>query len=156
VGHLRSYLNKKVIYKYALDRFRSAGRFHTELFNTMITFQNGFADGKMLRLQRTPYFLRVVMAEDGSIDALDQLGDEPRDNETVAAYRRISDTDAEYVTKTFDGEVINDLVLVAHYLIVEDQPDEETLRDTSKWRAWTTLNNTKHDTTRTDISTPCR
>lgn len=42
-----------------------------------------------LTLQRTPEYLRVVVAPDGKVDALDQLDDTPREGETIYAYRRL-------------------------------------------------------------------
>jgi len=54
----------------------------------LIRFLDGPAEGVTLFLRSAPEVLRVVRAEDGTWDALDQPGDEPRPGETVFVYRR--------------------------------------------------------------------
>jgi hypothetical protein len=54
----------------------------------VIRFIDGPAQGVTLLLRAAPEVLRVVRAEDGTWDALDQPGDEPRAGEEVFVYRR--------------------------------------------------------------------
>lgn len=49
-------------------------------------FIDGPAAGRTLDLRRAPHFLRVVTAEDGTVDALDQPTDEPAAGETIHVY----------------------------------------------------------------------
>ena len=52
----------------------------------MTTFQDGPAKGKILMLKRAARFLRVVVDGSGTVDALDQLDDQPGADEKIYAY----------------------------------------------------------------------
>jgi hypothetical protein len=57
----------------------------------MVRFLDGPAKGKALALQRAPLLLRVVIAEAGNIDALDQPDDMPTQHERVTVYERVGE-----------------------------------------------------------------
>jgi len=94
------------------------------------TFVHGPADGRTLALRRAPALLRVVVDEDGTVDALDQLEDEPRPGERVHVYVRVKSP--AHVCSSDRG-----CFEVAEYEHVPDV-DGEQLRATSAWREWCT------------------
>ena len=102
----------------------------------MITFLDGpaagFANGLCLR--RAPKFLRVVVSEDGTWDALDLLTDTPRPGETIYAYRLVSNDGWVHIRRQRGGGCF----VMAKYEFVQPQPDRETLRLNAKWREWAT------------------
>jgi hypothetical protein len=93
-----------------------------------VEFHGGPADGRTLKFQRVPLWLRVVAmlpGEDGKdLDVLDQLDDEPREGEVVHVYERIS---YGFACRGGPGEF-------AVYEYREDIDGQE-LRDTAAWRA---------------------
>lgn len=104
----------------------------------MTKFTNGPAAGVVLSLRRAPLFLRVTKerySDKPLWDALDQLSDEPKPSEDLIAYARTS----------FDGHVHirrdrkaggSGFFAMATYALVEQQPDDATMRDAAKWREW--------------------
>lgn len=99
----------------------------------MTTFQNGPAHGVKLMLRRSPYFLRVTY-DGNQYDALDQLEDAPKPEETIYVYRitalpgwchiRASKPEA---SGTFS---------MGSYEFVSPQPDAANVRDFEAWREW--------------------
>jgi hypothetical protein len=82
-------------------------------------------------------FLRVVIDESGVVDALDQLDDHPKQSETVIAYRRVKDTLTNFHLRCGrESKLKSGWYQAAQYRVIEQQPSEETLRDTAKWQAW--------------------
>ena len=102
----------------------------------MILFKDGPAADVALELCRAPLLLRAVQSKKGEWDALDQLKDEPTEDEVVVVYRRSSEPFVVHFSfrngRGRDGKSI----LNATYQMVEGQPDDATLRDTKAWRAW--------------------
>lgn len=105
---------------------------------TVTRFTDGPARGRWLTLARAPQFLRVTRdARTGKFDALDQLADEPLSSEEVWVY--VSEGEAASVHIDYrdaDGRRRGRTERLHEYRLCADQPDEETLRDTQKWRAW--------------------
>lgn len=98
----------------------------------MTMFTDGPARDSVLSLQRSPVFLRVVVAPDGEVDALDLLDDMPKTEEKVFAYRRQGALTLAFV----DGSKFRGRVSMANYRLVPEQPDERILRDQLLWREW--------------------
>lgn len=55
----------------------------------LVSFRDGPAKGKSLELRRWPRFLRVEIAADGKVDALDQPEDLPQLGATLHTYEQI-------------------------------------------------------------------
>ena len=98
-----------------------------------------------LRCKRAPLYLRVVIdKETNAVDALDQLDDEPADNEAVFVYRREGRPWAVFVCARGRRDNGNrlpsdgpcDVLPGAHYRVWWDQPGEATLRSRAKWQQW--------------------
>lgn len=107
----------------------------------MITFRDGPAAGTLLQLRRSPFVLRVVVADDGTIDALDQLDDEPEAGESIHVYRMVEDRGSYHLWGTDErGRRTRFSGRSALYALVEHPPDDETARETELWRAWNSLN----------------
>ena len=104
----------------------------------MMRFSGGPAHGASLSLSRAPLFLRVVIDQAGTVDALDQLEDEPRAGEHIYVYRR--DGEATHVHLQMAGPGGRGRrcrwELFAQYQIHEHQPSEATLRDQHRWQEW--------------------
>ena len=107
----------------------------------MTRFLDGPAARKWLELKRMPLFLRVCIAADGTVDALDQLDDEPRVGEVLYAYRRegeIHTIHIDYVdskTRRRCGRWIRS----ANYRLCPAQPDDGAMRDRVRWQEWCQL-----------------
>lgn len=105
----------------------------------MVSFLDGPAQGVHLTLQRTPTYLRVVRrSEAGKFvwDALDQLTDTPQLDETCFAYCLVGGTGVCHIDYTEKGKRKGLWCKVATYCVCDPQPNDETMRDTSLWRAW--------------------
>jgi hypothetical protein len=103
----------------------------------MIKILDGPAAGQTLWLRRAPLYLRVVNLA-GEIDALDQLDDEPRDDEVVYAYRAKGGK-TSWVHLHVRGKHAKSrggFWGSAEYELCPDQPAQEILRDTERWREW--------------------
>jgi hypothetical protein len=112
----------------------------------MIRFLDGPAEGKTLELRRAPVLLRVAI--DGeTVDALDQLSDTPRDTETLYVYRLEGKASSYHLlVRGPKARERGGWWAYAEYVSVpmDEQPDQETLQDTERWREWATDYNTKH------------
>lgn len=105
----------------------------------MTKFTNGPAAGKVLELLRMPMplFLRVTKAQDGTIDALDQLDDTPRDDEELFLYRKARDDGTVHVDgRDKKGKRFGKWYNCCTYTLHETQPDQATMRDGALWPAW--------------------
>lgn len=100
----------------------------------MFSFVNGPAHGVTLNLRRAPKLLRVV--DNGQdFDALDQLDDEPRDDEIVHVYHRIGEKPFQGIM-CMRGHGCQVFVGPVRYRYFERQPDAGITRDTGAWRNW--------------------
>ncbi len=98
----------------------------------MTTFEDGPAAGEYLSLKRAPLYLRVT--DNGSVwDALDQVGDTPRPNETLHCYRLKEPAGNCHVHRQGGGGWFK----VATYVYVSPQPSDAKMRTTGAWRNWT-------------------
>lgn len=103
----------------------------------MIRFLDGPAAAKFLILRRAPLYLRVVYDSfNRKWDALDQLNDQAAAGETIVVYRRVGEARAGFVDWTERGRRRGGYSAIASYSLVAEQPDDATVRDTTKWRAW--------------------
>jgi hypothetical protein len=100
----------------------------------MTTFLDGPAKGKTLMLRRTPKYLRVVVDQDGAVDALDQLEDAPRPDERVFAYILQENKGSVHLNM---GRGRGGFYTLAGYKLISPQPDDTLLRANAAWRRWT-------------------
>lgn len=100
----------------------------------MITFLDGPAKGTTLDLKRAPKYLRVAIDAKGEVDALDQLDDTPRDDETLHAYRMVGQPTRYHVCRS--PRKLSGWHNQAEYEMVDEQPQDEVLRDTQRWQQW--------------------
>lgn len=84
-------------------------------------------------LKRAPIFLRVTEA-DGKCDALDQIDDTPRKNETLFTYRRIGNEVGHIHLNRSGGR--GGFYTVAAYSLNPIQPTDGQMRDIEQWRLW--------------------
>ena len=98
-------------------------------------FLDGPAKMKSLELQRLPLFLRCVIDEDGTVNALDRLDDVPKPSEAIYVYRREGPVTLYHVLCT--PRRLSGWHRRADYRLYAEQPADEVLRDTHKWREWT-------------------
>ena len=101
----------------------------------MTTFLDGPAEGKRLALQRAPVFLRAVIDQDGTVDALDLLEDEPKGTETVYVYHRVPGTVSSAIVCA-RGHGCRSMA-DAEYRLHDPQPPGATARDNALWADWT-------------------
>jgi len=102
----------------------------------MIAFFDGPAQGTTLNLRRAPYFLRVVVDEDGSIDALDQLDDVIRETETAYVYVLDGEPSIHGFVCSRGANKGCRRLLDATYRLYDEQPDDDVLRDNAAWVEW--------------------
>lgn len=88
-----------------------------------------------LTLRRAPPYLRFVMAGDDwkTLDALDQLDDEPKPEERVIVAERVEQTPCHI--RASDKAKCGWHMQVK-YTSIADQPPELVSRTTSLWQAW--------------------
>lgn len=67
--------------------------------HALVTFRDGPVEGKGLTLGRWPRFLRVEIAPDGHVDALDQPEDLPQLGATLHVYEQIPGTTGHICTR---------------------------------------------------------
>lgn len=94
----------------------------------MITLLDGPGQGRHLLLRRAPLLLRIVHDDAGNWDACDLLGDEPDGQEAILVYYLASRRGAVHIDFTWFP--------IADYRLFAELPDDATLRDTERWRAW--------------------
>jgi len=98
----------------------------------MTSFIDGPAKGQHLMLKRAARFIRVV-DEVGKWDALDQPEDTPKATEKIYAYQVHGDVRACHINR---GGGRGGFYPIAEYRFIVDQPDDATMRDADRWRAW--------------------
>lgn len=105
----------------------------------MSNFLDGPAKGVELTLGRSPLFLRVVRSKEGIWDALDQLDDKPERDEDVFVYRCITSTPTVAHIDGRDpktGRRFGKWISIADYILNEEQPNDQTIRDNELWAIW--------------------
>ena len=104
----------------------------------MTRFEDGPAAGQTLMLKRVARFLRVtavIAPESGKVskwDALDQLGDSPRPDETLYAYEVFGEIGMAFV----DGKNVHGCYPIANYRFVKEQPTQAIMMSTQGWHEW--------------------
>lgn len=99
----------------------------------MTTFENGPAQGQTLELRRSPRFLRVCRSPDLKFDALDQVDDQAKPEEALIPYEIVGKPTHGFVRRSGGG---GGAVSFATYRWIPDGPDDATMRDNDRWRAW--------------------
>ena len=104
-----------------------------------VTLDHPLFRGKALRLARTPKYLRFVCSNlaskwRDSLDALDQLDDEPKEEYILAAV--IDRKGNIHVDGIENGCRFGRWELYVTYRLVEPQPSQELMRDREQWQAW--------------------
>jgi hypothetical protein len=115
----------------------------------MTRFLDGVAANTILSLERSPEFLRVVRTPDGKIDALDQLGDLPEEQEALFAYELASrDGNVHISYRDPHGRRCGRWEAMATYRACTNPPDDATMRDNRSWAKWAIIqhNRRKGDT----------
>lgn len=101
----------------------------------MTSFLDGPAKGKSLMLKRSPLFLRVVV-KGGEWDALDQVADEPAQEETVHVYERTLNQGSVHLLLRGNAKAASGFYARAHYRLHDHPPAERTLRSSKLWQTW--------------------
>jgi hypothetical protein len=104
----------------------------------MNTFIDGPAEGKTLRFERAPKYLRAVIDPDGKVDVLNEPSDEPRPDEAIFAYVAVRNRGTAHInSRDARGRNTSGWTAMVEYRFIPDQPDDATLRDRALWCAWT-------------------
>lgn len=98
----------------------------------MTSFKDGPAKGQRLMLKRAVTFLRVVELQ-GKWDALDQLTDEPEDNENVYAYKITGQPGHCHINM---GRGRGGFYPIAEYAMCPEQPPDSVMRSRKEWGEW--------------------
>jgi hypothetical protein len=99
----------------------------------MTRFLDGPATDHTLLLKRAPKFLRAVQGPTEKWDALDQLTDTPSADERVVAYELVNGPWTVHLNMGRNG---CGWYQVAEYRVIVDQPGDDVLRSTVRWREW--------------------
>ena len=93
--------------------------------------------GPTLSLKRAPTYLRFVYFEGdwSTLDALDQLDDEPQPGETIVV-GRIEVRGRWHVDRIVNRKRVGEWYGDVRYQVVDPQPADDVVRDTAAWRAW--------------------
>jgi hypothetical protein len=102
----------------------------------MTRFLDGPAEGVTLLLKRAPFFLRAVQAKDGTWDALDQLTDTPRSDETIAVYQVTAEPGWVHICSRGRNGFGGGRYVTAEYRLASDPPSADVARDATSWREW--------------------
>ena len=100
----------------------------------MSRFADGPAAGVFLAIARAPLFLRVVKADGGEWDALDQLDDQPRPGETITVYLRASEPALIHVDLSNPRRGY--WMQSAEYRVLVQQPPRDRIDGTENWQEW--------------------
>lgn len=100
-------------------------------------FLDGPATGVVLCLSRAPVFIRAVQNKAGEWDALDQLDDTPRPDETIHVYRLAGSPTWMHVDgRDKQGRRFGRTTYHGEYRHFPEQPAPEEIRITEGWQAW--------------------
>jgi len=107
----------------------------------MVKFIDGPAEGKELRLMRTPMLLRVVIGPRGKTDALDLPCDVAESGETIFVYRILGKPTHMHIRagKGAGGG----FYAIAHYGLFDEVVPDEIARDNDRWEKWCHENRTR-------------
>lgn len=99
-----------------------------------------------LSLQRAPKFMRFVFrTAPAGFDALDQLDDIPDADESVIV-GVLAETGSTHIDCVVNRKRVGKWYRTARYVVHPIQPDDATVRDTEKWRAWCVAEEAKYRT----------
>jgi hypothetical protein len=93
--------------------------------------QGGTAGTRALSFARNPAYLRVVVDQDGSVDALDQIEDTPKPTEKIYVYRQ-----GEQIFVCGRGTAPTQNPTFFYFPVPLDAQTLESFRDNEVWRAW--------------------
>ena len=101
----------------------------------MITFTGGPAEGKQLRFVRCPLMLRVVVNNrTGEVDALNEVADVPKNEESIVVYRCDRFEGTCHVSCRPRSQSY--WSSIAHYTLLPKQPAEMLIRFRLDWERW--------------------
>ncbi len=116
-----------------------------------VSFVGGPADGVELELSRAPMFMRIVInggvqrqldgtLPEGAVDALDLIGDMPRDGELVDVYELVwANAPTHWHGQTQGGRRTGGMWVSAQYMHRDDVDAVALgLGDNVAWREWAT------------------
>jgi hypothetical protein len=103
---------------------------------TTVTLRHGTTRGP-LALKRCPKYLRFTIrgSDWSTLDALDQLDDEPLSGETLIAAFKTGE-DNVHLDGTRNGRRCGWWERTAGYETIVEQPPQDVMRDRERWRAW--------------------
>lgn len=102
----------------------------------MTNLIGGPANGVTLMLRRSPAYLRVVVNTYGikkEWDALDQLYDVAKPEETIYVYRLFERSGTVHLRMSKGRSGFYEM---ATYKFYEPQPDDKVIRNNETWRKW--------------------
>lgn len=104
----------------------------------MIQFLDGPAAGVSLMLRRAPFMLRVVRKwGTNAWDALDQLDDVAKIDETIYAYRAAGNFGWVHIRASGGN---GGRFMTGKYRVLAEQPEDSILRDNRAWAEWCDAN----------------
>lgn len=104
--------------------------------NALVFLRVGILRGS-LSLARTPKYMRFVMVGSDwkTLDALDQLDDEPKEGEYLIA-GVIAEQSTVHIDGVRDGRRFGEWRRCVTYAMVAEQPSQDVMRDRAQWQAW--------------------
>lgn len=101
-----------------------------------------------LRLSRVPRYLRFTVRGWASCarhwDALDQPDDQPEPEEQVIAAQLVH-RGTVHIDGVKNGRRFGKWLPTAEYAPLQEQPNDDTLRDANEWREWCLSREAAHD-----------
>jgi len=100
-----------------------------------LILEDGPAAGRFT-VRRAPHFLRAVVADDGTIDLLDQLHDQPLRSERLYVYEAVPGSIFDPDTLARTGTFLCPQPAASGRYHHRADVDGETVRTTDAWRSW--------------------
>ncbi len=98
----------------------------------MCKLLDGPGRGTTFCVSRCPVFLRVVKSHRGIWDVLNELEDEPKPEEEIFPYQRVTQPYGAFI----DGTGQHFYMGMADYQFINELVPDSTLRDTVLWQGW--------------------
>jgi hypothetical protein len=104
-------------------------------------FLDGPAEGVHLQLHRAPVMLRAVRKPGGEWDALDAIDDEAEADEEIVVYRYAGNISRFHLRRS--PRKLSGWYEDADYAVLAEQPPDEDVRSSGRWRSWVLTNREK-------------